>query len=97
MLSFIFTFVLVVSLLSSGVSAGQLDVTVDGASNKVCTVTAAGNRKDDTGTILNAFKECNDGGRIVFPKNQTYWIAQRLHPVVKNIQIDWHGQWKVSI
>ncbi|KAF2672058.1 putative galacturan 1,4-alpha-galacturonidase C [Microthyrium microscopicum] len=63
---------------------------------KECTVTPAGPGKDDVPAILKAFKECNYGGRVLFPKGQRYWIATKLNPVVDTIEIDWQGEWKAS-
>lgn len=63
---------------------------------KTCTVKAIGNRTDDVPNILAAFSECGKGGTIVFPENQKYWIAQRLNPIVDDVDIDWRGQWIVS-
>jgi galacturan 1,4-alpha-galacturonidase len=62
---------------------------------KTCTVKALGNKKDDTPQILKAFKECNNGGTVVFPQNQNYWIATKLNPVVYDVTVDWKGTWTV--
>jgi hypothetical protein len=62
---------------------------------KECKVMAAGNMVDDTPNILRAFQECNDGGKIIFPEGQHYWIATRMNPRVNNIKIEWRGQWTV--
>lgn len=45
-----------------------------------CTVKALGNRTDDVPNILTAFKQCGQGGKIVFPESENYWIGQRLNP-----------------
>ena len=66
-------------------------------SGSTCTVTANGNQTDDTPNILQAFQQCNDGGTVVFPECESYWIATRLNPVINNIVVEWHGQWTVSI
>ena len=60
-----------------------------------CEVIAAGNKIDDTTTILKAFRECNNGGKVIFPEGQNYWIATRLNPQLNNIKIEWRGQWTV--
>jgi hypothetical protein len=62
---------------------------------KVCTVLANGQSKDDVPNILKAFDECGTGGTIIFPEEQSYWIAQRFNPVVKDISIEWRGLWTV--
>lgn len=52
------------------------------SNGKTCTVHALGNGADDTPQILGAFEECNHGGTVVFPSDQTYLIATRLNPVI---------------
>lgn len=64
---------------------------------KTCTVKARGGKKDDVPNILKAFGKCGHGGTIVFPEDQNYWIAQKLNPVVNNVEIDWKGTWTVGI
>lgn len=63
---------------------------------KTCTVRALGNQTDDTPQILKAFKDCNHGGTVVFPKDQNYWIATRLNPVLYDVTIQWEGIWTVD-
>ncbi|GMG17313.1 unnamed protein product [Aspergillus oryzae] len=53
-------------------------------------------KQDDVPQILAAFKECNHGGRIVFPEGHTYWIAQKLNPVITDVTVDWKGTWLFS-
>jgi hypothetical protein len=62
---------------------------------KTCTVFALGNKKDDTPQILEAFQVCNNGGTVVFPENQNYWIATKLNPVLSDVTIEWKGVWTV--
>jgi galacturan 1,4-alpha-galacturonidase len=62
---------------------------------KVCTVMALGHQRDDTPQILRAFEQCNDGGTVVFPENQNYWIATKLNPVIYDVTVDWKGIWTV--
>jgi galacturan 1,4-alpha-galacturonidase len=64
---------------------------------KTCTLRALGNQTDDTPQILKAFQECNNGGNVVFPQGQNYWIASRLNPVIYDVTIDWHGVWTACI
>lgn len=62
---------------------------------KVCTVKANGDQQDDVPNILKAFHDCGNGGKIVFPEDQSYWIATRLNPILKNVDIEWRGEWTV--
>jgi hypothetical protein len=64
--------------------------------SNVCTVKANGHQRDDVPNILKAFHECGNGGTIVFPEDQSYWIASCLNPVVNDVVIEWHGKWTVS-
>lgn len=62
-----------------------------------CTVYSHGNKIDDTPQILQAFKDCNNGGKVVFPNNQNYWIATKLNPVIYDVTVEWKGTWTVRI
>lgn len=62
---------------------------------KTCTVQALGNQVDDTPQILKAFEECNNGGIVVFPEDQNYWIGTKLNLVIQDITIEWKGTWTV--
>jgi galacturan 1,4-alpha-galacturonidase len=63
---------------------------------KTCTVKALGNQQDDVPNILHAFSKCNNGGTIIFPEKENYWIASQLHPVLSHVEIEWRGTWKLS-
>jgi hypothetical protein len=65
-------------------------------SSNVCTVKAQGHQKDDVPHILAAFHKCGNGGTIIFPEDQSYWIGARLNPVVNDVSIEWRGKWTVS-
>lgn len=65
-------------------------------SSNVCTVKANGDQKDDVPNILEAFHRCGNGGKIIFPEDEAYWIGTRLNPVVNDITIEWRGKWTVS-
>jgi len=53
---------------------------------KTCTVwPLPGTDTDDTPNIIKAFEECNNGGTVVFPEGQNYWIDTKLNPVVKDV------------
>jgi galacturan 1,4-alpha-galacturonidase len=62
---------------------------------KTCTVKALGNSRDDTPQILAAFADCNNGGTVVFPEGENYWIATKLNPVIYDVTIEWKGIWTV--
>jgi galacturan 1,4-alpha-galacturonidase len=78
----------------TNVLAGGVNVTTDGKI-QTCTVTANGNQKDDVPHIMQAFKTCGVNGIIVFPEDQTYWIATKLNPVLSNVEVEWRGLWQV--
>jgi hypothetical protein len=59
-------------------------------------VKAIGNRQDDVPNIQKAFQDCGHGGKIIFPEVEEYWIAQRLNPVVNDVDIEWRGTWTVN-
>lgn len=63
---------------------------------KICVVKANGHQRDDTPNILEAVQSCGYDGKIIFPENQSYWIATRLHAVLRNVEIEWRGQWIVG-
>ncbi|KAK9413643.1 putative Glycoside hydrolase family 28 protein [Seiridium unicorne] len=67
---------------------------VDG--KRVCTVTSIGNNQSDVGNILYAFCKCRSGSTIIFPEDQNYWIGERLHAEVHDVNIEWKGQWTLS-
>ncbi|KAF7714264.1 Galacturan 1,4-alpha-galacturonidase [Penicillium ucsense] len=71
---------------------------VDASKNgrPVCTVKAKGHQKDDVPEILNAFEKCGHGGTVIFPEDQSYWIATRLNPIVNDVIIEWRGKWTFS-
>lgn len=46
--------------------------------SKTCVVKANENGSDDSQSILNALHECNNGGRVVFSKNEKYIIGTAL-------------------
>jgi galacturan 1,4-alpha-galacturonidase len=62
---------------------------------KTCTVQALGHQRDDTPQILKAFEDCNNGGTVVFPEDQSYYIATKLNPVLYDVHVDWKGLWTV--
>lgn len=68
-----------------------------GSHQKVCTVKANGHQKDDVPNILKAFHKCGNGGKVVFPEDQSYWIATRLNPLLKDVEIEWRGEWTVCV
>ncbi|PMD62942.1 glycoside hydrolase family 28 protein [Hyaloscypha bicolor E] len=84
--------------LSAANSWGPWGSPPTGPSNngKTCTVRALGNRKDDTRQILDAFKDCNNGGTVVFPEGQNYWIATKLNPVISDVTVEWKEVMQLS-
>ncbi|KAI9713204.1 MAG: hypothetical protein M1820_001189 [Bogoriella megaspora] len=90
------SFVAVTALTAfSTVLAGGVQESVVAGRN-TCTITANGNQTDDTPNILKAAQDCGNGGTIVFPEDQNYWIATKLNPVFNDVIIEWHGQWTFS-
>lgn len=75
--------------------SGGVSVSTTGV-RKTCTVTANGGNISDVSNILHAFSECNNGGTIVFPEDQNYYIASKLNPVINDVQVEWRGIWTVS-
>ncbi|OCK83435.1 glycoside hydrolase family 28 protein [Lepidopterella palustris CBS 459.81] len=51
---------------------------------KQCIVYANGHQKDDVPNILHAFRQCDNSETIVFPQDQSYWIVQRLNPIIND-------------
>ncbi|WPH01672.1 Exopolygalacturonase X-1 [Acrodontium crateriforme] len=76
---------------SSGVPAGRSSK--QHARSKVCYVDTHNDMKtDDSPYILEAVEKCNDGGRIVFPKHQTYVIGTALDLThLKHVDFDIQG------
>lgn len=64
--------------------------------DNVCTVKANGKQKDDVPNLLRAFNECGNGGTIIFPEDQSYWIGARLNPVLNDVSVQWRGKWTVG-
>ncbi|PSR90662.1 putative galacturan 1,4-alpha-galacturonidase C [Coniella lustricola] len=61
-----------------------------------CSLTPLGNNQDDVPQILAAFSRCNNGGTVVFPEGETFYIASRLNPVLHDVTIEWKGEWLFS-
>ncbi|KAB8210665.1 pectin lyase fold/virulence factor [Aspergillus parasiticus] len=40
--------------------------------------------------------KCGNGGTIVFPEDQSYWIASRLNPILSDVTTEWRGKWTFS-
>ncbi|PSN65120.1 pectin lyase-like protein [Corynespora cassiicola Philippines] len=59
---------------------------------KTCTVKSSGNGTDDSAAILSAIKKCNNGGTVVFPKDQRFTIGTALDlTFLKHIDLDIQG------
>lgn len=86
----IFTFILPLASASGGVHYANH------GSRSQCTVLANGGTTNDVPNILKAFSKCGNGGDIIFPEGQNYYIASKLNPVVNDVNINWGGIWTVS-
>jgi hypothetical protein len=67
---------------SSSNSKEYITYSTSATGQKICTVIAQGNNQDDTPNILHAFSECAQNAIVVFPEQESYWIASRLNPYV---------------
>ncbi|KAF2083352.1 glycoside hydrolase family 28 protein [Saccharata proteae CBS 121410] len=89
------SFIALSFLLPSVLAAGNvIQSSLNG--RKQCTVYASGNLTNDVPIILQAFSDCGQGGDIIFPEDQDYYIASRLNPVFNDVRIFWQGQWTFS-
>lgn len=75
-------------------SNGSVEIT-NGVS-KTCTIYAHGGNTSDVDSIVQAFDTCGNGGTVVFPESQNYFIGSKLNPVVKDVTIEWRGTWTFS-
>lgn len=83
------------SLVAPLVSAGGVHYSKQGIRPQ-CKVIANGGNRSDVPNILKAFDKCGNGGNIIFPEDQNYYIASKLNPVVNDVDIDWRGIWTVG-
>ncbi|KAG9657172.1 pectin lyase-like protein, partial [Aureobasidium melanogenum] len=90
--SFWTTFAFILPLTSAG---GSVHYAKHGTRPQ-CTVLSSGGTTNDVPNILEAFSKCGNGGDIVFPKGQNYYIASKLNPVVNDVNINWGGIWTFS-
>ncbi|TDZ20128.1 putative galacturan 1,4-alpha-galacturonidase C [Colletotrichum orbiculare MAFF 240422] len=81
----------ITSLLPLAIATGIQVSTVDGRPQ--CIVKAVGGNQSDVGNILDAFERCGKSGYIIFPEGQSYWINRKLSPRVKDLNIQWRGEW----
>ncbi|KAK7698149.1 hypothetical protein SLS64_012824 [Diaporthe eres] len=64
---------------------------------KQCVVKTNGDGSDDSEYILSAFKDCNNGGHVVFSENATYAIGTAMDwTFLKSIDIDIRGNIKFT-
>jgi galacturan 1,4-alpha-galacturonidase len=91
----VFLKVLAASLTLVSANPGGIAPARPTSNGKICTVKACGNRTDDTPQILKAFKDCNNGGTVIFPADQNFWIGTKLNPVIRDVTIKWGGTWTV--
>jgi hypothetical protein len=95
MRSIIVSAALVASFTLSSASPWGPPPTGPSNNGKTCTVQALGNKRDDTPQILDAFRDCNNGGTVVFPEDQNYWIGTKLNPIISDVTVQWKGVWTV--
>lgn len=88
--------VLLLVFIASVVHAGGVSYSTAGSGRKQCTVHANGGNSSDVSNILHAFSQCGNGGNVVFPEDENYFIASKLNPVVSDVIIDWKGIWTFS-
>ena len=84
----------VLASFAAAQEAGGVTVSDDGE-RRVCTVLAQGDELNDVPNIAKAFQECDHDATVVFPEDQTYWIEEKLHVTLQNVDIEWRGQWLV--
>ncbi|KAE8391298.1 hypothetical protein BDV23DRAFT_153265 [Aspergillus alliaceus] len=78
---------LVVAPLLLGLSSiGHVSQT--DSKGKICTVKANGNQEDEVRRLLKAFQECGNGGIVIFPEDQSYWIASHLNPILSDVTVE---------
>lgn len=62
------------------------------SSQPTCIVKAHGNGRDDTPAIMSAFSDCDNGGRIIFAPNTTYYVNTVMNTTaLSDVHIDLHG------
>lgn len=69
----------------------------DEGGRRVCTVFARGEEQNDVPNILQAFEKCGQDSTVIFPEDQTYWIGEKLHATLHNVDIQWKGEWQVCL
>ena len=77
-------------------SEEHLLVEDDDDGSKSCTVLPYGDERNDVPNIREAFDICGKDGTIVFPEENNYWIAEKLHVTLDNSKVEWRGEWTVS-
>ncbi|KAF4984595.1 hypothetical protein FZEAL_272 [Fusarium zealandicum] len=66
------------------------------AGRRTCTVYARGKERSDVDRIVYAFDKCRKNADIIFPQGQTYWIDKKIHANLRDVTIDWRGEWLFS-
>lgn len=61
-----------------------------------CTVYAHGNNVSDVPNLMRAFEICDNGGHVVFPEDQNYFIGEKLNPVLHDVSVEWRGWWTLK-
>jgi len=59
---------------------------------QICVIPAAGDGRDDSPAIREAFQKCGTNGKVVFEKDMTYSVQTvlQLHDL-KNVEVDLLG------
>jgi galacturan 1,4-alpha-galacturonidase len=84
----------ILSLLSVGAVSATVGsaLSESGQPGKTCTVKAGGSEAiDDAPAVIEAFKNCGEGGRVVF-LNTTYYINSVMNTSsLRNCEVDLYG------
>ncbi|CAI6089534.1 unnamed protein product [Clonostachys chloroleuca] len=85
-------FFIVCLFLTLVVCKGSVHISTSGG-RRTCIVTAHGDQQNDVPNILTAFSKCSRKSTIIFPKGEKYWIEEKLHARLEDVDISWHGTW----
>lgn len=91
----IFEYLILALSLPFATAKGGVKIAITETGRRECTVLALGDGQSDTSNILKAFENCVKDATVIFPTDQTYWIGERLHVTLDNVDIKWQGQWLV--
>lgn len=84
------------ALFPATIFASQVSVSdIDGRPQ--CTVTASEDGGNDVPGIMEAFDTCGTSGDIIFLEDEQFNISERIHITAADVQIEWKGEWLVSV